>query len=44
MTKYSIILVVVALTAIFFFFYLRVKKNKIRELKKDPRTGTYTDI
>jgi preprotein translocase subunit YajC len=44
MSKYSIILIVLTITAIFFFFYLRVKKNKIRELKKDSRTGTFTDI
>ena len=44
MTKYSIILIVLIITAIFFFFYQSVKKNKIRELRKDPRTGTFTDI
>jgi cbb3-type cytochrome oxidase subunit 3 len=44
MTKYLIIFIVF-LVAIMFFIYFRGKKqNKVRELKRDPRTGTFTDI
>ncbi len=43
MTKYLITLIVFLIAAIL-FIYLRSKKNKIRELKKDPRTGTFSDI
>jgi cbb3-type cytochrome oxidase subunit 3 len=43
MTKYLITLIVFLITAMF-FLYLRGKKNKVRELRRDPRTGTYTDI
>jgi len=43
MTKYLITLIVFLIAAIL-FIYLRRKKNKIRELKKDPRTGTFSDI
>ena len=43
MTKYLITLIVFLIAAIL-FIYLCSKKNKIRELKKDPRTGTFSDI
>jgi cbb3-type cytochrome oxidase subunit 3 len=43
MTKYLITLIIF-LVLVIFFIYSKGKKNKIRELKKDPRTGTFTDI
>ena len=39
-----LITLIVFLIAAILFIYLRSKKNKIRELKKDPRTGTFSDI
>ena len=42
MTKYLITLIVFLIAAI--LLYSRSKKNKIRELRKDPRTGTFRDI
>ena len=52
MTKYLITLIVFLIAAILFLYsrskkqiYSRSKKqNQIRALKKDPRTGTFTDI
>ena len=43
MTKYLITLIVFLIAAIL-FLYSRSKKNQIRALKKDPRTGTFRDI
>jgi hypothetical protein len=43
MTKYLITLIVFLIAAIV-FLYARGKKNQTRVLKKDPRTGTFTDI
>jgi cbb3-type cytochrome oxidase subunit 3 len=43
MTKYLITLIVFLIAAIL-FLYSRSKKKQIRELKKDPRTGTFSDI
>ena len=44
MTKYLITLIVFLIAATL-FLYSRVKKqNQTRILKKDPRTGTFTDI
>ena len=43
MTKYLITLIVF-LVAIILFLYSRSKKqHQFRVLKKDPRTGTFTD-
>ena len=46
MTKYLITLIVFLIAAMFFlYFNFRGKKqNKVKELKRDPRTGTFTDI
>jgi LPXTG-motif cell wall-anchored protein len=44
MTKYLITLIVFLIAAMFFFYFRRKKQNKVRELRRDPRTGTYTDI
>jgi preprotein translocase subunit YajC len=44
MTKYFITLIVFLIAAMFFFYFRGKKQNKIRELRRDPRTGTYTDI
>jgi len=43
MSKYLITLIVF-LVAVILFLYSRNKKNQARILKKDPRTGTFTDI
>ena len=44
MTKYLITLIVFLIAAILFLYSRSKKQNKIRALKKDPRTGTFTDI
>jgi preprotein translocase subunit SecG len=44
MTKYLITLIFFLITAMFFVYLRRKKQNKVRELRRDPRTGTYTDI
>ena len=44
MTKYLITLIVFLISAMFFLYFRRKKQNKVRELKRDPRTGTFTDI
>jgi cbb3-type cytochrome oxidase subunit 3 len=44
MTKYLITLIVFLIAAMFFLYFREKKQNKVRELKRDPRTGTFTDI
>ena len=44
MTKYLITLIIFLIAAIVFLYARRKKQNHIRVLKKDPRTGTFTDI
>jgi preprotein translocase subunit YajC len=44
MVKYLIILIVFLIAIMFFIYFRRQKQNKVRELKRDPRTGTFTDI
>ncbi len=44
MTKYLITLIVFLIAAMFFLYFRVKKQNKVRELKRDPRTGTFTDI
>jgi preprotein translocase subunit SecG len=44
MAKYLIILIVFLISAMLFVYFSRKKQNKVRELRRDPRTGTYTDI
>ena len=44
MTKYLITLIVFLIAAILFLYLRSKKQNQIRALKKDPRTGTFTDI
>jgi YbbR domain-containing protein len=44
MTKYLITLIVFLIAAILFLYARSKKQNQIRALKKDPRTGTFTDI
>ena len=44
MTKYLITLIIFLIAAIVFLYARRKKQNDIRILKKDPRTGTFTDI
>ena len=44
MTKYLITLIVFLIVAMFFLYFRVKKQNKVRELKRDPRTGTFTDI
>ena len=44
MTKYLITLIVFLIAAILFLYPRSKKQNQIRALKKDPRTGTFTDI
>ena len=44
MTKYLITLIVFLIAAILFLYARGKKQNQTRVLKKDPRTGTFTDI
>ena len=44
MTKYLITLIVFLIAAILFLYSRSKKQNQIRALKKDPRTGTFTDM
>jgi cbb3-type cytochrome oxidase subunit 3 len=44
MTKYLITLIVFLIAAILFLYSRSKKQSQIRALKKDPRTGTFTDI
>jgi uncharacterized membrane protein len=44
MTKYLITLIVFLIVAIVFLYSRTKKKNQPRILKKDPKTGTFTDI
>jgi YbbR domain-containing protein len=44
MTKYLITLIVFLIAIILFLYSRSKKQNQIRVLKKDPRTGTFTDI
>jgi hypothetical protein len=44
MTKYLITLIFFLIPAMFFVYLRRKKQNKVRELRRDPRTGTFTDI
>jgi hypothetical protein len=44
MTKYLITLIVFLVAAIVFLYSRTKKKNQTRILKKDPKTGTFTDI
>ena len=44
MTKYLITLIVFLIAAIEFLYSRTKKKNQPRILKKDPKTGTFTDI
>ncbi|CAN1592408.1 hypothetical protein MCEME33_00041 [Candidatus Pelagibacterales bacterium] len=44
MTKYLITLIVFLIAAIAFLYSRTKKKNQPRVLKKDPKTGTFTDI
>jgi preprotein translocase subunit SecG len=44
MAKYLITLIVFLIAAMFFVYFSRKKQNKVRELRRDPKTGTYTDI
>jgi preprotein translocase subunit YajC len=44
MTKYLITLIVFLIAAMFFVYFIRKKQNKVRKLRRDTRTGTYTDI
>jgi len=44
MTKYLITLIVFLTAAILFLYSRSKKQNQARILKKDPRTGTFTDI
>ncbi len=44
MTKYLITLIVFLIAAMFFLYIRGKKQNKVKELKRDPRTGTFTDI
>jgi hypothetical protein len=44
MTKYLITLIVFLIAAMVFFYSRAKKKNQPRILKKDPKTGTFTDI
>jgi cbb3-type cytochrome oxidase subunit 3 len=44
MTKYLITLIVFLIAAMVFLYSRTKKKNQARILKKDPKTGTFTDI
>jgi amino acid transporter len=44
MIKYLITLIVFLIAAMFFLYFRGKKQNKVRKLRRDPRTGTYTDI
>jgi hypothetical protein len=44
MTKYLITLIIFLITAILFLYSRNKKQGQVRILKKDPRTGTFTDI
>jgi hypothetical protein len=44
MTKYLITLIVFLIAAIVFLYSRTKKKSQPRILKKDPKTGTFTDI
>ena len=45
MTKYLITLIVFLIAAmVFLYSRTKKKKNQPRILKKDPKTGTFTDI
>jgi hypothetical protein len=44
MTKYLITLIVFLIAAIVFLYSRTKKKKQPRILKKDPKTGTFTDI
>jgi cbb3-type cytochrome oxidase subunit 3 len=44
MTKYLITLIVFLTAAILFLYSRSKKQNQARILKKDPRTGYFTDI
>ena len=44
MTKYLITLIVFLIAAILFLYSRSKKQNQVRVLKKNPRTGTFTDV
>ena len=44
MTKYLITLIVFLIAAMVFLYSRTKKKDQLRILKKDPKTGTFTDI
>ena len=44
MTKYLITLIIFLIVTVLFLYSRKKKENQVRILKKDPRTGTFTDI
>lgn len=44
MNKYLITLIIFLIFVIIFFYSRSRKQNRVRDLRKDPRTGTFTDV